>query len=54
MLMQSISENKYGTSTLISPSQVLELRSITELALQQGRVFIISESKEGCTIDLTL
>ena len=40
--MQSISENIYGTSTLISPSQVLELHLTAELALQQGREFIHS------------
>jgi hypothetical protein len=51
MMMQNISENIYGTSTLISPSQVLELHLTAELALQQGRVFIHFEFKEGCTID---
>jgi len=52
--MQSISENIYGTSTLISPSQVLELHLTAELALQQGREFIRSEFKEGCIIDWTI
>ena len=53
MMMQSISENILGTSTLISPSQVLELHLTVELALQKGRVFIHFEFKEGCTIEWT-